>query len=231
MRTSGIAGQWLLDGNHAIGTFAKDVSRHGNDGTVLTDNCSLTTGIHDEADGAIYSDGTYTGGEALSNINSGATIVNTSNPWSVSLLVKNDSTTDDTFLVSLPKDNWGGWAQPCMGIYLVSTTGKIIVFGRKSDDSGDVNTPQSTTSTNDGAWHHIVGQYTGTHLEVYVDRSREVNYDLAGQALRQGIGSFGICYLRGGGSAKFKGSIAKVLVYSYALTAGQIATLYNSYGV
>ena len=231
MRSTGLVGRWPLDSDTVVGTTARDVGRNGNDGTVLTDNCSLTTGIHDEADGAIYSNGTCTGGEAKSNINSGATIVNTSNPWSVSLFVKNDSTTDDTFLVSLPKDNWGGWAHACLGIYLVSTTGKIIVFGRKSDDSGDVITPQSTTSTNDGAWHHIVGQYTGTHLEVYVDGTREVNYDLAGQALRQGIGSFGICYLRGGGSVKFNGSIAKVLVYSYALTAGQIANLYQSYGV
>ena len=229
MRTSGIAGQWLLDGNHAIGTFAKDVSRHGNDGTVLTDNCSLTTGIHDEADGAIYSDGTYTGGEGYANISSGATIVNTSLPWSMSFFMKNDSTTEGTFLCSLPKTDGAGWAQPCMSIYFYNK--KVEIQVRKSDDSGTVYGGLSSTEVGDGTWHHIVGQYTGTHLEVYVDGTREVNYDLAGQALLQGTGSFGICYLRGGGSAKFKGSIAKVLVYSYALTAGQIANLYQSYGV
>ena len=29
----------------------------------------------------------------------------------------------------------------------------------------------STTSVNDGAWHHVVGVYTGSQLQIYIDGS------------------------------------------------------------
>lgn len=87
----------------------------------------------------------------------------------------------------------------------------------------------SSADVNDGKWHHVVGVYTGSQLQIYVDGvlSNSVaatgNIQTNNRALR--IGS------NDQGSARyFDGSIHDVRIYGYGLSASDVAKLYGFVG-
>jgi len=80
---------------------------------------------------------------------------------------------------------------------------------------------------NDGNWHQLVGVYDGTNEYLYVDRNLVAGPFAsisAGNADNLVIGA-APDYL---GSRNFQGNIAQVAVYSNALTAPQIQSIYNA---
>jgi endonuclease/exonuclease/phosphatase family metal-dependent hydrolase len=91
------------------------------------------------------------------------------------------------------------------------------------------NVALSTLKANDDRWHHIVGQYTGSAVEVYIDGT------LAGSRALTGSGV--ISYTKGntftlgrhgngGANHFFKGAIDQVRVYDHHLSAAQIGDLW-----
>ena len=85
----------------------------------------------------------------------------------------------------------------------------------------------------DAQWHHLVGQYDGTTLEIYVDNVRFDGPDYPGATINYaGRGTSFRLGQHGNGSALYglTGTIDQVRVYGRALTAAEIATLSQESG-
>lgn len=81
-----------------------------------------------------------------------------------------------------------------------------------------------TVNVNDGRWHHIAGTYDGSRVCLYVDGKLDVSSEAAG-SIR--VNDYNV--LIGANAEKpgrnFKGSIDDVRIYSYALSAEEVARL------
>ena len=77
----------------------------------------------------------------------------------------------------------------------------------------------------DGAWHNIVGVYDGTNVMIYLDGVLK-NTQLATGGFTQNTAGYIIAHPGHGTSSSF--SLDDIRVYNVALTAVQVATLYNS---
>lgn len=84
----------------------------------------------------------------------------------------------------------------------------------------------SGVNVKDGAWHHLVGQYTGARVQVYVDGALRGELAITGAMTYNRGTSFVLGRHGNGGTAHdFKGTIDDVKVYGHALTAAEVATL------
>jgi hypothetical protein len=87
----------------------------------------------------------------------------------------------------------------------------------------------SVTSVNDGAWHHVVGVYTGSQLRIYVDGVLDNSVAATGAISRN---AFNVQIARNAevASKEFDGRIHDVRIYAIALSASQVAQLYGLVG-
>jgi Concanavalin A-like lectin/glucanases superfamily len=88
-----------------------------------------------------------------------------------------------------------------------------------------IQTSNNTVFTK-GVWHHVVGTYDGVNMKVYVDGAHMSSTAgstpaISGSNLYIGNGT---AYA----NSMWKGQIDEVAVWNRALSAGEIATLYNS---
>lgn len=84
----------------------------------------------------------------------------------------------------------------------------------------------STTTTNTGAWFHVVAQRTGGDCELWINGVRE-----AGPSSCSGtLASAGSFYLGGTplNRMEYSGTLDNVRLYNRALTSDEIAAMYNS---
>lgn len=85
---------------------------------------------------------------------------------------------------------------------------------------------QGNINVNDGQWHHVVGVYTGSQMQLYVDnvldQQNNRNGAIATNNYQVNIGNNAEASGR-----EFDGSIYGVRVYNRALTPADVATLYN----
>ena len=90
-------------------------------------------------------------------------------------------------------------------------------------DSGTYHTTSKTTL--DNGWHHLVAQYTGSQIELYVDGSLVSSTAATGTITNSSAEIIiGALY---GGKNFFKGSIDELQLYSVTLTAEEIADIYT----
>jgi hypothetical protein len=85
-----------------------------------------------------------------------------------------------------------------------------------------------TTSINllDGNWHHVLGQYTGSQLQVYVDGTLITQTAATGSiSYTLGTGFFVGRHGNGVTDRDFNGTIDQVRVYSFALSAAEVSAL------
>ena len=88
-----------------------------------------------------------------------------------------------------------------------------------------------TTGVNvrDGVWHHIVGQKTGTALQIYVDGISKASTLNTGTILyTQGTGLFIGRHGNGDMIYDFVGSIDDVRIYNRALSTQEVQTLFSN---
>jgi len=82
---------------------------------------------------------------------------------------------------------------------------------------------EGSVTVNDNQWHHIAGVYNGYHLVLYVDGVAD--------GVKPASGSLKVStanvYIGGNTSKSFNGLIDEVRIYSRALSAGEIRTLYS----
>jgi beta-galactosidase len=79
----------------------------------------------------------------------------------------------------------------------------------------------------DGQWHHLVGVYDGTHLVVYVDGKPDSTCTATGR-IRSNDWPVFIGENSEETNREWDGLIDDVRIYSYALSAEEISTLYES---
>jgi hypothetical protein len=87
----------------------------------------------------------------------------------------------------------------------------------------------SVTPVNDGQWHHVVGVYTGTQLQIYIDGTLDASVAATGAISRN---NYAVQIGRNAevSSKEFDGRIHDVRVYSLALSAAGVSEIYGSIG-
>ena len=118
-------------------------------------------------------------------------------------------------------------------VLLIDSNGKFQ-FAIDDNSGAGVKYVLSTTSANDGIWHHIAGVREGTNIRLYVDGVE----DAASPTAIASYGSldisdnlfFGAGTNQAGGSAGnfYQGNIDEVAIWNTSLTSNQIKTLYNN---
>ena len=143
------------------------------------------------------------------------------NPFTISAWVKADSTSEGIIYGSY--NNSENYTQ-----FRINTA-EIQIYGRASNDLWKATTT-STIST--GQWYLIVATCESGAVvpKVYIDGSLmatddEGSPDVTGQRLGHGASAIGRWH--SGDARPFTGNISEVGIWSVALSAGQVATLYN----
>jgi hypothetical protein len=95
------------------------------------------------------------------------------------------------------------------------------------DGGGSGNFPAIGATINDGNWHHIVAESTGSQTKLYVDNTLFGTNTVSLSASFNNLYLFGIP-LSSGGINGSKGLIDEIGFWSRALSASQVAALYNS---
>jgi len=99
-------------------------------------------------------------------------------------------------------------------------------FALRGGANGNRTVDVNVSGINDGNWHHVIGTWDGSTIRLYVDASlRGTNtwtYD---------VSYISTCYFSIGnrtGEIPFNGNIDEPFVYSRAITAAEVSTLYNN---
>jgi hypothetical protein len=87
----------------------------------------------------------------------------------------------------------------------------------------------TTVSVNDGQWHHVVGVYTGSQLQIYLDGVLNNSVNSTG-SIRSNNRVVQIGRRSNGGSKEFDGAIHDARIYSRSLSATEVARLYGLIG-
>lgn len=135
----------------------------------------------------------------------------------------NTTTTAGGKLVGFGNAKTGGSSNYDRHIYMLED-GRLVA----GVWTGQATTVTTSRGYNDGEWHHVVAQLSGSTLSLYVD-----NVLIGSTALPGGIQAYdGYWRLGGdtswGGAAYFLGQLDEFAVYADALTPGQIASHYAS---
>jgi endonuclease/exonuclease/phosphatase family metal-dependent hydrolase len=196
--------EWKLD--EMSGTMAADSSGRGNHGTLT--GATWTSGI---IDGALSFDGV----DDHVTVASPATSLKPTDAYAISSWVRYSTTDLSGGEVATMGNSYG---------VRVRSTGEVTTFFYNGTDWSALTT--TGAGINDGDWHHVTGQYTGSALQIYVDGA------LAGQAAASGSIAYGLgtgfhLGQHGDGSVNynFNGSIDQVRAYGRALTPAEIAAL------
>ena len=205
--TSNLVGWWQFD--EGSGSSASDSSGNGNTGTLVNSPTWVAGQIND----ALQFNGTsqYVSIPNSTSLASPAT----NDSISVSVWLKLSSN-NSSFREIVRKANGStGW-------FLVVNTSNKIAFST-SAASGEYTGGYADSA--DNLWHLVTATFDGTTINLYQDGVLQTSY--AGGAVSSDSDPIGIASL-GNGSAQFLGAaIDDVRVYSRALSATDVAQLYQ----
>ena len=195
---------WKFD--ETSGTTASDSTIHRNHATV--------TGATWDTTGRVGGALTFTGDDWV-RVASPSAVLKPTSAYAISAWVRYSTTDSSGADVVSMGDNYA---------LRLRDNGGVATFFKTA--AGTVSVDTLGVDTSDGTWHHLVGQYTGSALQIYVDgvlkqevpASGSMTYPL-GQSFYLGRNG------NGGTSHDFIGTIDQVRVYGRALTAGEIAAL------
>jgi hypothetical protein len=210
--TSGLVGYWPM--NEGSGTNTADMSGNGNTAW-FTNAPYWTNGVLGNA--LYFNGGTVTGAYAVATNSS---VFSNATSLTVCAWVKWSGAQANIPFVS----KWvvsGSW-----GLLLDTTFGTKLQFA--VEVGAALKTAISTSTYNDGAWHHACGVFDGAHVLLYVDGNKEV---VTGTATPGPIDntSSSICFGGYGNplNTHIIGFIDDVRVYNRALNATEVWDLYN----
>ena len=214
MGASGIIGHWPLGGSHVVGTVARDISRNKNNGVITVGGGGLTTGIHEESNGAYYFGGNSKIAIPTFNLSSIS--------FTVAFWLKSSYTDADASdrLFSMTLGVLGANAF----IYNGVGENNGAFFFRESD--GTIHTG-GNIKTFDNIWHHVVALNDGSAsgAKLYLDgvwqNSTTQNDSFVLDEYMIGA--------RTNDLNNFDGSLYDVIILTYPMSAGQVADLYQSY--
>lgn len=133
-------------------------------------------------------------------------------------------TTDDN-AASVARSDDGGDNPTEYALMIDWTVEDVAQFGIFDNSQSSWNRANGSTVVNDGSWHHIVGTWNGSSINIYTDATREdsTNYSNTSSLTDRPlyIGKYG------GDLEYHDGIISDVRVYDHALTQSEVQYLYN----
>jgi len=218
--TSGLYLSYPFNGN------ANDASGNGNNGTVQG-GASLTTDRYNASNSAYSFNGT-------SQYISTATGEPVPAPQNFSISVWFKTSSAGGMLVGYSASQTGLAGQYDRHIYMDDSG--LLYFGIYTTSTGVANVITSTSSYDDGAWHHAVATCsTSSGSCLYVDGSLVASSSTMTTAeTYTGAGYWRVGYNNLAGWSNeptdlyFTGSLDDIAVYNTAISASQVATLYGA---
>ena len=219
-----LVGYWKFD--EGSGTTATDSSDIGNAGT-LVNGVARTAG---KVNGGITCDGADDFVDVGDPINGGLDFGD--GDFSISFWAKTSQATTDArqWPESISKNNKG-----IDGI----DTGFEFYWGNSSLNSGKVafkvtsggvgRSANGSTATNDGQWHHYVGVKYSRGLELFTDGVSSGS-DKGHIGSVSNAGHLKMCAMGDAGWSRFAGSLDEIRVYTGALSASDVQSLYIAEG-
>lgn len=201
------AAHWKLD--ETSGTTAADSSGSGHHGTLINGPAWTTAGT---IGGALAFDGI----DDHMRVASPSALLQPTSAFAISVWVKYTVTdTSGSSEVATMGNSYG---------LRVRSTGEVSAYFASGPGAWNFATTTGA-GLNDGTWHHVVGQYTGTALQVYVDGVFNRQQSFSGP-IAYGLGtSFYLGQHNNSADYNFNGAIDQVRVYGRALTAGEVSAL------
>jgi hypothetical protein len=184
---------------------ANDSSGNANNGTI--------TGATSAEDGVVGRSMSFDGS---SEVSLSEPDITGNNPYSIYLWVKPSSSTDDKAIIS-----FGNSSQREMVVIAPENSNKITVLHYSADHS------YSQTFAV-GVWQNIVVTYDGTTEKLYYNGTYSESTTPGTLNINGSVMKFGNWFYT---DSKWSGDLDEVQVYDRALTAGEILSLYNNYGL
>lgn len=215
---SGLVGYWPF--NEGNGTLANDL--------VSVDNGTLTNGPTWSTSSKIGGGLVFNGVKAISGDASNQYVsvgsVALLNPSVISVAAWFKTSSNNVNQAIVAKSNACATAG-----YLVWINENAVASHRVSWWVGNgpwLDEYATATAVDDGNWHHFVGTYDGTTRKIYVDGVLQIASTSAGETLSSTgalqIGGSNYC------GSTFNGSLDEVRIYNTALSASDVASLYNT---
>ncbi len=212
---TGLVAYWKFD--EGTSTVATDFSSNGNTGTLL----GSPTWASGKRGRALSFDGV---GAYVST----ATQINNPTPFTVAAWFKTTSASGHKIVGFEDAQTGTGGTSYDRHLY-VGTDGKLY-FGWFANS---VITVSSAATVTDGQWHLAVGKFESGTGELYLDGVSQ-GTNSGGNGIAQNfagywrIGSYRLASWTNASDGYFPGSIDDVRIYNRALSAAEIAKLYNS---
>jgi hypothetical protein len=151
--------------------------------------------------------------------------VNTSNSFTAAAWVRLNSTVGYQTVLSIDGNNVSGFY-----LQLSGANGRFVFNRLASDSTSAASTVASATAAPaTGTWYHLAGVYnkSANTIALYVNGVLQQSVSYTPKWRANGNTAIGRARFNGGNVDYLNGSIDDARLYSSALTAGQIQTLYN----
>ncbi len=193
--------------DNASNTNIDDVTNN-SEGT-STDNTN-TMSVAGKINTALFFDGTNEYGSAANMGYTGGTAT-------ISFWINYTDTTTDKMIVG----TW--WNGEQFMIYANPTAGKIRAILRESDNTNII--VDSSSTYNDGAWHHVVARANGSHVVLDIDDTERVSlaYDGTIKASAQTFKISG----DPGDPNYFQATIDEIGVWNRSISDAEVTLLFN----
>ncbi len=210
----GMVGYWELD--DGSGTSAADASGNGNTGT-LTNGPTWTTG---KINGAVTFNSGATNGQY---IDAGASVDDSiTNAFALSAWISPEGLSGQREIMR----NDAGNGNRGIDIRTNGAHAEVYTY------NGAVRSVMGSITLSTSVWTHIVGTYDGTSLKLFVNGVQDGTLSTSGNVVLSStslfIGSGVYQGFLAGSQGEFRGKIDEVRVYNRALSADEVAKLYNT---
>ena len=206
-----LVGYWSFDGD-AVDTATTthyDFSYYNNDGVGLNEANTSAVGCMDNYGNCLQLDGA---GDYI-NAGSDSSLDITGTTLSISAWIYATGLVDEQPIVMKAES---GSVNEGFGLYWVAS--ELVFY---VTDTGNIASKIFTSEDN---WHHVVGTYDGTDIDIYVDGVAGTSDDYTGNILTASA-PLEIGALSGPGWY-FNGSIDEVMIFNTSLSAAQVAAIY-----
>jgi len=204
----GLVGEWLFEGN------AYDTSGSGANGT-LSNSPSLTTDRKGNSSAA-YS---FASSQQISVASSAVKFAN-HHPFSISVWFNADASATGGAIVAMP----GSFTNEFSYGIVLATPGGVLEVQANIATCNVVNNSNVATSVSAGNWHHAVMIYDGTGIALYLN-GRFIGS--TPQTITPTLLATSDLSIAGISGSSFIGKLDSVRIFNRALSAAEVAELYN----
>lgn len=193
-----------------------------------SNNGADTAVTYNVASGRYGQGGNYNGTTSLTTITDAASLKPTTN-FSISMWV--NSVSVNTIFQSYSQNT------AVAGIVMQVDAGGLgwLVSGKNTGTVFNTDYAQikGTININDGQWHHLVGIWDGANLQFYTDAkaATPVAWANAPAYAATNYVRIGVQVTTGPNGLFWQGSLDDLALFSRALTASEVSSLFNSYNL